>query len=132
VKMVVLGEGWPEYLPVQSTFSDVAPGDWCYGFVETAVHHGIIGGYSDGTFQPNANVTRGQLSKLIVLARGWPLLDPYTPHFLDVPKGSAYFSVVETAWWHGIVSGYGDNTFHPNENAFRGQLAKMLYYALTQ
>jgi hypothetical protein len=131
-KMVVVGEGWQIFEPSQPTFSDVGSGDWFYGVVETAAYHGIIVGYGDGAFRPHNNVTRGQLCKIIVLARGWTPLDPETAHFSDVPRGSAFYTYVETAQARGVVSGYGDGTFRPNANATRGQLSKMLYTALIQ
>ncbi len=131
VKMVVVGEGWTLIEPEEPTFSDTQPADWFYSVVETAVAHHIVGGYADGTFHPNSQVTRGQLSKIIVLARGWPLLEPETPHFSDVPGGSTFYTYIETAQAHAVVSGYGDGTFRPNANATRGQLSKMLYIALS-
>jgi hypothetical protein len=132
VKMIVLGESWPIYTPPGPTFSDVAPSDWHFPYVETAVHHAIISGYPDRTFRPNNPVTRAQLSKMVVLARLWPLLDPATPSFVDVPPGSAFYTYVETARSHALVSGYGDGTFRPYINALRGELSKILYVALTQ
>lgn len=132
VKMVVTGSGLPAYEPEQPTFSDVQPGDWSYSVVETAVKNGILSGYSDGTFRPNSPVTRGQLSKIIVLARRWTLLAPQQPHFWDVEPQSPFYTYIETAQYHGVVSGYGDGTFRPGDNALRGQLSKMLFVALTQ
>jgi hypothetical protein len=132
VKMVVLAHEWAPYEPGRPTFSDVQPGDWSYGYIEAGVLHGIIGGYADGTFRPNDPVTRGQLCKLLVLARQWPLQLPSEAHFSDVPPGSPFFTYVEVAHARGVISGYGDGTFRPSNNATRGQLAKMLYVALTQ
>jgi hypothetical protein len=130
--MVVLGEGWAVVTPGQPTFTDVGPADWHFSYIETAVGHGIVSGYPDGTFKPNNWVTRGQLSKVIVLGRLWALLDPALPSFSDVPPASTFYRYVETAKAHSVVSGYGDGTFRPNVEATRGQLAKMLYVALTQ
>ena len=93
---------------------------------------GIISGYADGTFRPNNHVTRGQLSKIIVSARAWTLLDPQTPSFTDVPPGSTFYPFIETARAHNIVGGYGDGTFRPTAEATRGQLSKMLHEALIQ
>ena len=132
LKMVVLGEEWELYDPGQPTFYDVLPEDWFYLYVETAFQHGAIGGYQDGTFRPNNNVTRAQLSKIIVSARAWPLLDPIEPHFTDVPPDNIFYTYVETAQSRGVVGGYGDGTFRPDNEATRGQLAKMLYVALNQ
>jgi hypothetical protein len=132
VKMIVLGESWPIYTPPGPTFGDVTPADWHYPYVETAVHHAIVSGYTDHTFRPNYPVTRSQLSKMIVLARMWTLLDPADPSFTDVPRGSAFYTYIETAHAHVLVSGYGDGTFRPYNNALRGELSKMLFVALTQ
>ena len=130
-KMVVLGEGWPLVNPAQGTFSDVAPGSTFYRYIETAVQHGVITGYQDGTFRPNADVTRGQLTKIVVSARGWSLANPPTPTFSDVAPSSTFYRYIETAVQHGILSGYNDGTFRPGNNAIRGQIAKILYNALT-
>ncbi len=132
VKMVVLGHGWLLYAPERPTFNDVLPGDWSYAYVETGVAHGVVGGYADGSFRPNNPVTRGQLCKILVLAGRWPLEEPPEPRFTDVPPGSPFYPYVETAHAFGIISGYADNTFRPSNHANRGQLAKMLYVALTQ
>ena len=132
IKIIVLGEGWQHQAPPTPTFSDVTLTDWIYQVIETAFAHGIIGGYSDGSFRPNSHVTRGQLSKIIVSARAWPLLDPQTPNFTDVPPGSTFYTFIETARAHNIVGGYGDGTFRPSAEATRGQLSKMLHEALIQ
>jgi hypothetical protein len=132
VKMVALGERWTLYTPTQPTFTDSGPGDWHFPYIEAAAAHGIVSGYPDGTFRPNSPVTRGQLCKMIVLARRWPPSDPQTPSFSDVPRGSAFYGYVEAARERLVVSGYADGTFRPGNSATRGQLAKMLHTALTQ
>jgi hypothetical protein len=132
MKIVVLGEAWPLYTPPQPTFLDVQPTDWHYLYIETGFYHRVISGYQDGTFHPNDSLTRGQLCKILVRSTAWSIVEPPVPSFTDVPPGSTYYAYVETAKWHGIISGYGDGTFHPADFALRGQLAKMLYMALTQ
>ena len=115
--------------PAQPTFSDVLQDNPFYTFVETAVEHGIISGYADGTFRPFNNVTRGQLAKIVVLARGWTLSNPGQPTFTDVPASDPFYGFVETAVEHGIISGYADNTYRPGNNATRGQISKIIYLA---
>jgi hypothetical protein len=129
-KIVVLAEGWTQTCTSQ-TFSDVPPSHTFYCYVETAVAHGIISGYADGTFKPGNDVTRGQLAKIVVLAEGWAD-ECATQHFSDVPPGSTFFCYVETAFAHGIISGYADGTFRPGNNATRGQISKIVYQAITQ
>jgi hypothetical protein len=131
-KIVVLAFGYPIYTPPTPTFSDVPAAHTFYQYIETAAHEGIVSGYADGTFRPGNDVTRGQLSKIVVEAAGWPLLNPPTPTFTDVPVGSAFYQYVETAFEHAIISGYSDGTFRPFNNATRGQISKIVHSALTQ
>jgi hypothetical protein len=130
-KVIVLGEGWPlDCPPDVQHFSDVPPGSPFFCYVETMVRHSVISGYGDGTFRPGANVTRGQLCKIVVLAEGWPD-SCTTQHFSDVPPGHPFFCYVETAFARGIISGYADGTFRPGNNAIRGQISKIVYQAIT-
>jgi hypothetical protein len=129
-KIVVLAEGWPLYTPPQPTFSDVPASDPFYAYVETAYLRGIISGYADGTFRPFSNVTRGQLCKIVVLAEGWPLVNPTEPTFLDVPPSHPFYTYIETAYSREIISGYADGAFRPVNNATRGQIAKIVHAAI--
>ncbi len=130
VKIVVLGFGLPLQTPLAPTFSDVPAAHPFYPYIETANARHIVSGYADGTFRPNANVTRGQLSKIDVGAAGWPALNPPAPTFSDVPAGSAFYTFVETAVCHGVVSGYSDGTFRPANAATRGQIGKIVYLSI--
>ncbi len=130
-KIVVLAEGWDINTTGGPHFTDVPPSNAFYGFVETAFHHEVISGYADGTFGWGNNVTRGQLCKIVVIAQGWQLQDPTSPTFSDVPSGSAFYEYVETAYAHGIVSGYADATFRPGNPATRGQISKIVFGAVS-
>ncbi len=129
-KIVVLGEGLTLNTTGGPHFTDVAVGSTFYTVIETAYNRGIISGYSDGTFRPSNAVTRGQLSKIVVGAQGWALDTSGGPHFTDVAVGSTFYGVVETAYHHGIISGYNDGTFRPGTGATRGQIAKIVWGAL--
>jgi hypothetical protein len=146
-------------LPIQTpaggayTFADNLPGSTFFGYVETAVADGIVTGYPcggvnpqtasvetcDGAnrpyYRPSNYVTRGQLTKIVVIAaqqvQGWTLLNPATPSFSDVPVGSTFYRYIETAVCHQVLGGYNDGTFRPVDNAFRGQIAKIVYNAVT-
>jgi hypothetical protein len=138
-KMLVLGRGWALSNPAAPTFRDVPASNPFYPFVETAYQHGAISGYACGAgcleFRPNNDITRGQISKLIALAMGWPMVAPTAPTFRDVPSSNPFFGPIETVYRHGVISGYacgaGCLEFRPNANATRGQLSKMLYNAIT-
>jgi hypothetical protein len=130
-KLVVVAAGWALTTPRDPHFADVPRDSPFYAYIETAYAHGTVSGYGDGGFHPNALVTRGQASKITVLAAGWVIQAPAQGHFSDVPPGSPFYGVVETAYAHGILSGYGDGTFHPAANVTRGQASKIVYLALT-
>ena len=92
----------------------------------------MVSGYSDGTFRPYANATRGQLSKIIVLSQGWPINTAGGPHFSDVAESDTFYGYIETAYNHAIINGYGDHTFRPGNSATRGQISKIVYEAVIQ
>ncbi|HMA33658.1 MAG TPA: S-layer homology domain-containing protein, partial [Chloroflexia bacterium] len=157
VKIVVLGYQKPIVTPAGGNyrFADVPPANPFYSVIETAAADSIVAGYTcggagepcDGAsrpyFRPYANVTRGQLSKIDVLAAGWRLVNPVTATFADVFPGTAFYAFVETAACHGILSGYTcggvgepcDNQqrpyFRPYPPATRGQIAKIVDLSLT-
>jgi uncharacterized protein YkwD len=111
------------------TFLDVFGGDYYYTAVRHLSCNGIIGGYADNTFRPGNPTTRGQLAKIVVLAKGWPLVSPPVPSFRDVPQTHTFYGYVETAKARNAMSGYGDGTFRPETNVTRSQLAKIVVTA---
>jgi hypothetical protein len=129
-KITILAFEFPLHTPPNPTFSDVPLDHPFYTYVETAAYHRIVAGYSDGTFRPASPVTRGQLSKIVVIAAGWPTINPSVPTFLDVPPEDPFYTYIETAYDHGIIQGYMDGTFRPANNATRGQISKIVYLAL--
>src|SRR5207249_3065813 len=76
-----------------------------------------------------SNVTRAQVAKIVVLAFGLPLAAPQGQRFSDVAANNEFASYIETAYAHGLVTGYADGTYRPNNNVTRGQLAKIVVQA---
>jgi hypothetical protein len=118
-------------------FTDVPPGNTFYTWITCLACQGIVNGYPDGTFRPNNNVSRGQLSKIVSNAAGFS--EPHTEQtFQDVAPGSTFYDFIERLASRGYISGYPcgsagepcvppDNLpyFRPNNNATRGQIAKI-------
>jgi len=143
VKQIALAAGWSLISPATPTFSDVPPSFWAYSYVETAAAHGVISGYADGTFRPNAFVTRAQLAKILILARGYTLVSPATPTFNDVPPSYWAYTYIETAFTHNVIGGYDClrltptpspppgpcREYRPANLATRAQFSKMLFQA---
>jgi hypothetical protein len=131
-KIVVLGEGWTIDTTGGPHFSDVPTTNPFYFYIETAYNHDVISGYADGTFRWGNNVTRAQLCKIVVLGEEWTIDTSGGPHFTDVPVSDPFYGYIETAYNHNIITGYADATFKPGNNATRGQIAKIVYSAITQ
>lgn len=129
-KMIVGVGGWPLLNPPTATFSDVPTGFWAYRYIETAYAQGVIGGFGGGLFRPIDFVTRDQLAKIVVRARGYGELRPATARFSDVPTNYWAFGYVEQAVALGIISGYGDGSYQPTNQSQRDQLSKILYNAV--
>lgn len=112
------------------TFSDVPyTGDpYPLDYVEEAVALGIIKGFADGTFGPQANVTRLQVALMLVRAGGDGLVPPpagYSCPFIDVPASAR--QAVRTALFNNLINGKTATQFDPYGRATRGQVAKMVY-----
>lgn len=106
-------------------FVDVAPGAWYYDAVKYAVEHGLFYGTSDTTFGPNSTMTRGMLATVLYRMESEPEAD--ASDFLDVESGQYYSEAVAWAAANGIVAGYGNGNFGPEDALTREQLATILY-----
>jgi|GEM_PF-1267145 len=108
------------------TFSDVPDSFWARDAVDFVSARGIFGGTSASAFSPDTGMTRGMLAKVLHNLEGSPA-PASTGSFTDVPAGSWCADAVYWAAEKGIVTGYGDGTFRPNDRVTRQQLAAMLY-----
>ena len=97
----------------------------------------IIGGYPDGSYKPEGNIKRSEITKMICVALNGgeePTLGtPATPTFSDVrntPNAAWAEKYIESCVSQGIVSGVGGGRFSPNGNVTGSQLAKMLLVCL--
>lgn len=85
----------------------------------------VITGFVDGTFRPNEIVSRGQAAIMIIRAFHIPIETVDTP-FTDVHPTSKAAGYIAAAHERGIISGYPDKTFRPNEPVTRGAMAIFL------
>lgn len=110
-------------------FWDVPDSYWAATYINYLAQQGIIGGYSDGSFRPNNPTRRDEVSRILTLAYGWPLVNPPTPTFPDVQPSYWAYQYIETVAAHGVVNGYGDGLFHPGLYVNRGQICIMVVKA---
>jgi hypothetical protein len=129
-KMLVLSQNWQLVSPADPTFLDVPRTHPFYRYVETALARGVVSGYGDGRFRPDAYVTRAQVAKMIVRTRGWSADLSNTVPQCDVSSGHWAWSYVQAAIQRGIFTGYEDGCFRPDMYATRAQLSKVLVLAL--
>ncbi|HYO50509.1 MAG TPA: S-layer homology domain-containing protein [Chloroflexia bacterium] len=125
--------------PCSIQFSDTPAGSTFYQFVRCLACQTILGGYSDGTFRPNNDITRGQIAKIVSEATGFGV-DPGTQIYEDVPPASPFYSYINRLTKKNLIGGYpcgmlpsepcvGPNNrpyYRPNTSATRGQLSKIV------
>lgn len=113
-------------------FQDVKPGDWFYGNVEKAIQAGFIqqGDYS-GAFQPNQAITRGEIAQMIARAAApYANVPAVKKTFKDVQAANPFAPYVNQTAGYGIISGYTDGTFRPDQGATRAEAAVMVVQAM--
>ena len=113
------------YITPAQMFSDVDDSKWYRNDLAFAVEHGLIEGY-DGKFSPNDILNRGMMVRLLYNLEGKPDVPASNP-FTDVPAGQWYTDAVAWAVANKIVEGYGNNTFGPDDDITREQMATILY-----
>jgi hypothetical protein len=110
------------------TFTDKADiGTWAQAAVAQAVQAGIIYGYEDGTFRPNANMTRAEMATMIAKALQLSLDETAVTSFADdqaIPVWAK--GAVASLKERGIVNGKGANTFNPRAQTTRAEAVVML------
>ena len=148
-KVVANAAGFDDTSTTQ-TFQDVPPGSPFHTYIERMAKRGIISGYTCGGvgeqciapnnrpyFRPNANVSRGQLTKIVSNASGYSET-PKAQTFEDVPTANAFYLFVERLVSRGVMSGYpcggpgepcnagNRGYFRPGADVTRGQASKIV------
>lgn len=108
-------------------FLDVKPGDWFYESVRYAFAKDILHGTGAQTFSPYVNTTRAMIVTILHRFENSPVVITDTNAFTDVKAGDWYEAAVKWAAANGIVNGYGNGKFGPNDLVTREQLVTILY-----
>lgn len=103
-----------------NTFSDVAKSHWAANYIGYMQQFGIITGYADGSFRPDASVTRAEFA---AIASRFEALTEGTKSFSDVPSSHWAAKYINFAATRGWVNGYADGTFRPNNSITRAEVA---------
>ena len=114
-------------IPKTLPFEDVVPGDWCYDDVLYCYENGLMKGTTETTFDPDATMTRGMVATVLYRIAGEPDVSGMSHPFSDVADNRYCTDAVIWAYNEGIILGYEDNTFRPDQLITREQFATMLY-----
>ena len=133
-----------------AALTDVADSDWYAQAVQYCWENGMIEDNGDGTFSPNAPMTRAMVAYALYVISDRPEVDltpeehesgaaddeeqdetaPLTSPFSDVELDDPYADAILWAWSEGLVSGYDDGRFRPEEPVTREQFAVILWHTL--
>lgn len=118
-------EGEEEPPVIDLPFTDVADDAWYAGPVQFVYEQGLMTGVSETDFGPNLTTTRGMIVTMLYRLQGEPAVGEGA--FTDVNADAYYADAVTWAAENGIVSGYGNMIFGPNDAITREHLAAILY-----
>ena len=122
-KNVTVYAGWRR---TELPFTDVRGDDWFYDDVAYVYENGLMNGTSETTFSPYISTTRGMIVTILYRMEGRPAVFEACP-FTDVKAGAYYERAIVWAAENGIVKGYGNGCFGPDDQITREQMAAILY-----
>lgn len=114
---------------VKNPFADVNAGDWFYRDVLFSYEKGLMSGMDAAAFAPYANTTRAQIAVIFYRMEGSPAVEGENS-FTDVVRDSGtawFYDAVTWAQQNGIMGGYSNSSFAPNDPITREQLAAIFY-----
>lgn len=128
-EVVFIGQGDHNAICPSLKFDDLDITKWYHEAIDFMLNEGLMSGTTTTApllFNPNGSTTRAMLVNILWRAEGSPMPACDNP-FTDVPDGQWYTTSVLWAYENGVVSGYGNGKFGPNDNVTREQIALILY-----
>lgn len=108
-------------------FKDVDLKRWYHEAVDYVLDNGLMVGTGSDTFEPNAPLTRAMVVTIMGRAAGIQASDYTGTSFKDVAAGKWYAPYVKWGSDQGLVAGYEDGTFRPDQNVTREEMVSLLY-----
>ena len=118
-------EAREKYWKTENNYTDVNSSNWFNNAVSTLSNMGIIDGYPDGTFRPNAGITRAEFAKIAVSFFKDYVSETVGDRFTDI-SGKWYTTYINLAAELAIVSGYPDGTFRPQNRITRAEAMQIV------
>jgi len=107
-------------------FTDVDQSQWYHEGIDFVVENDMMKGVGNNKFDPHGVTSRAMIVTILYRLEGEPAVSGENP-FSDVANGTWYTDAVIWAEANGIVNGYGDGKFGPNDDITREQMAKIMY-----
>lgn len=114
----------------EQVFDDVFTWQWHAGYIERGEQLGWATGYDDNTFHPDTPITRIDLAVFATMAMGFEPIDAEESSFSDVSPEAWYHPWLESAKANGVIQGYPDGTFRPDNPVNRAEAATIIYNIL--
>lgn len=115
----------------ERTFSDIGQSAHASA-INTLAVYGLLSGYGDGTFQPDNTVTRAEFCAMLTNLLATELAPITQSVFYDVGTGDWYAPAVHAMYEKGLLSGYGDGSFQPNNTISQQEVVSILAQLSTQ
>lgn len=125
LKIALLNAGFTVTEDDDTVYSDVAEEDWYFAYVTYATSEGYVEGYDDGTFRPNAMINRAEAMTIVMRIAGAAKynVNQSDVEFVDVDDDAWYAWAIVRAEDDGIIEGYADETFRPDNSITRAEVA---------
>lgn len=107
-------------------FTDAESTAWYHDGVHYCIENGLMAGYGEGIFKPNADTTRAMIAVMLWRLNGSPVVN-YLLDFEDVEEGKWYTEAIRWAKSEGIATGYGNGYFGTNDAVTREQMVTILW-----
>lgn len=120
---LLLPEVREKYHSTENTFTDVASDSWYNVYISTLTNAKILSGYEDNSFRPDKNLTRAEIVK--ILCQFEEINGDYETSFIDTKNHWAE-KMINFAFESGWIKGYPDNTFRPDANITRAEVAAVI------
>lgn len=116
-----------------ASFSDVSSDYKFFKAINWMEKNGVVEGYADGTFGLNQKVNRAEFLKILYETMGTTNYDySVTVPFTDVFAGDWYFHYIQKAYKDGVIAGYSDGTFKPNNSINLAEAVKIVTNAFVE
>ena len=114
--------------PVGSMYTDIPDGFWANPEINKLTKENVAFGYPNGTFRPNANISRAEFASLIVRGMNMEndIGDSKSYNFKDVPRNHWAYNIINAARANNLMTGYPDDTFRPDNAVTKIEAMTML------